>query len=325
MTGVAGREAYRGIGQLEDPPSDASFFTRRHLNYPPFTSARTPKELRGGHSVGVRALAWNAHGDVLMSCGSDQMVRAWHPEKSTDVRSTTEFTGHTGQISAIACHPTNPYLFATGGIDKTVRLWDTRAPSATKVVVTPGSNINLAYHPDGRYLAVGDKNETVSLVDAVQSTFMHKIKDGAVDREEVNEITWSPDGSLLLLPMGSGRISFLRALQIPGTHAGTFTEAEKGSSNWERIMYHPAHPAAIFCIKWDPTNRVVATAAADSTVAVWDAARWDCKCALSDFKYPSRSIDFSFDGEWLASGGEDTDISLVRTILYSYSSGLARK
>lgn len=80
---LAGREAYRGVGQLEDPPTDASFFTRRHINYPPFTSARPPKELRGGHSAGVRALAWNATGDVLMSCGSDQLVRAWHPEKST--------------------------------------------------------------------------------------------------------------------------------------------------------------------------------------------------------------------------------------------------
>ena len=313
MTGAAGREAHRRIGQLEDPPSDASFFTRRHINYPPFSSARPPKELRGGHSVGVRALAWNAHGDVLMSCGSDQMVRAWYPEKSTDVRLSTEFTGHTGQISAIACHPTNPHLLATGGIDKTVRIWDLRAPSATKVVAMSGSNINLAYHPQGKYLAVGDKNETVSLVDADQGAFMHKIKDGAVDREEINELAWSPDGSMLLLPMGSGRISFLRSPHTPDAHTETSIGADGLNSNWKRILHHSAHPAAIFCIKWDPTDRVVATAAADSTVAIWDSSRWDCKCVLSDFKYPSRSIDFSFDGEWLASGGEDVDISLVRT------------
>ncbi|EDP44975.1 hypothetical protein MGL_0782 [Malassezia globosa CBS 7966] len=310
MTAASGREAYRGIGQLEDPPTDASFFTRRHLNYPPFTSARPPKELRGGHNTGVRALAWNATGDVLMSCGSDHVVRAWNPERSSDVRATTEFTGHSGQISAIACHPTDPHLFATGGIDRTVRVWDLRAPSSTKVISTPGSNINLAYHPQGRFLAVGDKSETVSLIDADQGCFLHKIKDGSIDREEINELAWSPDGSMLLLPMGSGTISFLRAPDTPELEADASTAANGLKQCWEQVMIHHAHPAAIFCVKWDPTERVVATAAADSTLALWDSALWDCSRVFSDFKFPLRTIDFSFDGEWLAVGGEDPDVAL---------------
>lgn len=321
---LAGREAYRGVGQLEDPPTDASFFTRRHINYPPFTSARPPKELRGGHSAGVRALAWNATGDVLMSCGSDQLVRAWHPEKSTEVRSTTEFAGHLGQISAIACHPTNPHLFATGGIDKSVRLWDLRVSTATKVVSTPGSNINLAYHPEGRYLAVGDKSETVSLVNADQGTFLHKIKDGSLNREEINELAWSPDGTMLLLPMGSGTIGFLGAPHTPDAHAEAATGPHGLHPSWHCIMHHQAHPAAIFCIKWDPTKRVVATAAADSTVAIWDASIWDCHHIFSDFKFPARSIDFSCDGEWLAVGGEDSHLSLVRGIITDSWSYLSR-
>lgn len=80
-----GLEAYRRVGQLEEPWSDASFFARRGMPYPSFSSARSLKELRGGHSGGVRALAWNANGDSLISCGHDRVVRAWHPDRGVCV------------------------------------------------------------------------------------------------------------------------------------------------------------------------------------------------------------------------------------------------
>lgn len=92
---------------------------------------------------------------------------------------------HTDQISALASHPTNPNVIATGALDKTVRLWDIRLKKCTSTIVTPGPNINLAYSPDGSVLAVGDKNENVSLVDGNHGLFLHIIKNGTVDREEV--------------------------------------------------------------------------------------------------------------------------------------------
>lgn len=194
MNGAAGPDDDTRGGQLEAPQPMPSFFTRRGLPYPSFSSSRPPKELRGGHSSGVRALAWNADGSVLVSSGHDRMVRAWRPDESvrgsltqTDVRSTVELAGHTDQVSALACHPTHPQLLATGSLDRTVRLWDLRAPTAVRAVNTPGANINIAYHPSGDVLAVGDKNETVSLVDASSGALLHAIKNGLVDREEVRD------------------------------------------------------------------------------------------------------------------------------------------
>ncbi|KOS16236.1 tho complex subunit 3 [Malassezia pachydermatis] len=311
-----GLEAYRRVGQLEEPWSDASFFARRGMPYPSFSSARSLKELRGGHSGGVRALAWNANGDSLISCGHDRVVRAWHPDRGTDIRSSVELTGHTDQVSALACHPHHPHLVATGSLDRTVRLWDLRQPSPARIVTTPGANINLAYSPDGRYLAVGDKSETVSLIDAEQGTLLHTIKDGSMDREEINELAWSPDGSLLLLPMGSGGISFLRAPDTPDavTEEAGAPREHGFHPSWKRILLRPAHPAAIFCIAWDPKSRLVATTAADSTLALWDAKDWDSVHVFSEFIFPPRCIDFSCDGEWLAAGGEDAHVFLISTV-----------
>ena len=59
-------------------------------------------------------------------------------------------------------------------------------------------------------------------------------------------------------------------------------------------------------------TRLVATAAADSTVALWNADEWTNAHVFSEFKYPSRSLGFSHDGEWLAAGGEDTEVHIVR-------------
>lgn len=57
---------------------------------------------------------------------------------------------------------------------------------------------------------------------------------------------------------------------------------------------------------------LVATAAADSTIALWNTDEWTSAHVFSEFKYPSRSLGFSYDGEWLAAGGEDTEVHIVR-------------
>lgn len=114
--------------------------------------------------------------------------------------------------------------------------------------------------------------------------------------------------------MGSGGISFLRAPDTPDavTEEAGAPREHGFHPSWKRILLRPAHPAAIFCIAWDPKSRLVATTAADSTLALWDAKDWDSVHVFSEFIFPPRCIDFSCDGEWLAAGGEDAHVFLVR-------------
>ncbi|WFD33214.1 hypothetical protein MCUN1_000027 [Malassezia cuniculi] len=280
-------------GCLGHIPSDASIFARRGLSYPSFASSRPPKELRGGGRHAIRALAWNSDGKVLISSCNDGSAHVWNPDRGSDVR------------------PTHPDLLATGSIDKTVRLWDLRMPQAARVVQTPGSNINLTYHPNGRYIALGDKSETVSCIDATQGEFLYTIKDGAIDRQEINELAWSPDGRYLLMPTGNGSVTFLDVPDAPDACARTHSSARH--PDWKLAAEHFAHPATIFCLQWDPTSRLVATAAADSTIGLWNADEWTCAHVFSEFKYPARSLSFSHDGEWLAAGGEDTQVHIMST------------
>lgn len=83
-----------------------------------------------------------------------------------------------------------------------VRLWDLRTSKASKTVRTEGENINLAWSPDGLYLAVGNRDEVLSFIDARKGTVLKTIRCPT----EVNEVKWSPSGSLFFLTLGSGKV-----------------------------------------------------------------------------------------------------------------------
>lgn len=46
------------------------------------------------------------------------------------------------------------------------RFWDTRAGKNTATVTTPGANLYLAWSPDAHYLAVANRDDVVSIIDA---------------------------------------------------------------------------------------------------------------------------------------------------------------
>ena len=92
-------------------------------------------------------------------------VRVWTPERSLDVRSSIELKGHTESVETLAWDPTHPERLATASTDKSVRLYDIRSGSSIMTTTTPGANINLSFHPKGQLLAVGDRNDILSLID----------------------------------------------------------------------------------------------------------------------------------------------------------------
>ncbi|SPC62597.1 related to THO complex subunit 3 [Ustilago sp. UG-2017b] len=292
-------------------------FNSRSITLPNFSSLKT-KDLRSGHRSSVRGLGWSIDGRKLATCSSDRTIRIWVPERSIDHRASTEIRGHTDSVDQLIWHPTNPELVATASGDKSVRIWDTRLNSTTEtamVVATPGANINLTYHPTGNYIAVGDKSDTVSIIDCRKRKAIHTVCsrstcapagdetfDGATvmgSYDEINELSYSSDGSLLFLSSGSGSIHMHHTCS--------------SRNPYRRIHSHPAHTSNVFCIQHDPLSRFVATASSDAMISLWDSREWFSHKMVTSLAFPARAIGFSFDGELLASGGEDAFISINAT------------
>ena len=68
-----------------------------------------------------------------------------------------------------------------------------------------GENINITWSPDGNSIAVGNKEDLVTFVDAR----MFKIHTEQQFNFEVNEIEWNKSSNLFFLTSGQGCIHIL--------------------------------------------------------------------------------------------------------------------
>ena len=69
-----------------------------------------------------------------------------------------------------------------------------------------GENINICWSPDGHTIAVGNKEDLVTFVDA----WSQRIKTEEQFKFEVNEISWNNKNDLFFLTNGHGCINVLR-------------------------------------------------------------------------------------------------------------------
>lgn len=186
----------------------------------------------------------------------------------------------------------------------------------------PAGLLNLAYHPGGNYLAVGDRDDRIWLIDARNGKRVALILEKASSSEEYNELQWTPDGRKLVVSSNQSTLAVLDCSSFTGAAASATSTAEamqedKGtgtttpSIGWPKQRTFTAHTATVFCVKCDPTMRFAASAGVDSMVALWDVSEWTSHGMYAGLTANIRALGFSHDGELLAVGGEDPNIDIV--------------
>lgn len=73
-----------------------------------------------GHKESVYALAMNDNGSILVSGGTEKVVRIWDPRTGSK---TMKLRGHTDNIRALLLDPTGRFCLS-GSSDSMIRLWD---------------------------------------------------------------------------------------------------------------------------------------------------------------------------------------------------------
>jgi len=187
-----------------------------------------------GHKKKVHSVAWNSTGQRLASGSVDKTARLWSVEDHRKGKET-ELKGHTDNVDQVCWDPTHPDQLATASADKSVRVWDARSGKCSHNVSTSGENINIAWSPDGKQIAVGNSNDVLTIIEtrkmkkATEKTFPY----------EMNEFVWHPSGDSLFVAQGEKSAGFVEVL-----HAD-FTSYRK----------QPAHTASCYCIEFDPQGR----------------------------------------------------------------------
>lgn len=212
-------------------------------------------------------------------------------KEPSSVKEPVSIQGHTNTVYSVAFSPTGKTL-ASGGADKTIRLWDVATKQRRALIRTPEKVASLAFSPNGRTLASGGFDASITLwnvapneagmIEARKLTTFEKSH-----TTSVQNMAFSPDGETLATV--ASRDDVIRLWDVS---TGKVLALCKG--------HNSAPGTAVF----SPDGKTLASASDDSTVRLWDVASGKEKDNFKGHDGGVWSVAFSPDGKSLASGGE---------------------
>jgi WD40 repeat protein/tRNA A-37 threonylcarbamoyl transferase component Bud32 len=206
-------------------------------------------------------------------------------------------TGHDGTMWSVAFSPNGRWL-ASGGNDRTVRIWDTVKGQEVRAL-RGHSDVVLcvAFDPAGRRVASCGRDKTVRIWDPATGALLSTLPG---HKHAIRAFAFSPDGKQLISTSGpfdgDGR-------PLPG----------------EVIVWDPAAgrqvgtvagQRQVFSVAFSPDGRWFAGACGDGTVQLWDAHTTQEVCNLRGHTGVVRSVAFSLDSCRLVTTGDDKTIRL---------------
>jgi WD40 repeat protein/predicted Ser/Thr protein kinase len=285
------------------------------------------------HDYGATAVAFSPDSKHLATTGEDQLACLWDLASGARLQ---RLAGHKHAVTCVAFSPDGRKL-ATGGEDHTVRVWDTA--TGQELLLCQGHShwvTGVAFSPDGKRLASGSWDQTVRVWD------LEEKKPPAILRGHqavVRAVAFSPDGRYLAGAAADGAVKVWdlsndvepRTLQGQPGLVRTVAFSADGqllaSLNFDRRTWDPTpiftgHGSTVQAVAFSPRGQLVASAGGrldpeggpmQGEVKLWDPATCTEKLALHGHAGLVRCLDFSADGTYLASGGGDQTVRVVRT------------
>ena len=271
----------------------------------------------------VRHVAFGMNGEELATVSSHQ-IKFWDPKSGRFLKTIA------GQkISGFSFCGDGKTLATISSWEQTIKLWNTQSGTLYKTLAkNTGAMASIAFGPDGKLLATGGSDGTISLWD-VESGSESKLETGIKHTHPAYEIAFSPDGSLMVTCGPSAfliwdvqkqkclkRIEVNRniscgcvAFSQDGTRlAAGFLDGNVevlDTQDWHVLKRMDAHLGYVSSVAFSPGGKRMATAGGDHLLKVWDVQTWAEVKRLAGHTDRISSIAFNSSGSCLASGSHD--------------------
>lgn len=289
----------------------------------------------------VLTLAFSPDGTTLASSGGwpDHPIQLWDVA-NRQLRDT--LLGHTRWISALLFSVDGKVL-VSGSDDSTVRLWDVHTGALKCILEEHGDDVNaVALSPDGRTLASGSDDGTIQFWDMHIGEMIATLKGDAKFPEGINAIAFSPDGKTLasatveqiwlwdvntkqLKAVLEGHTDFVTTVMFSpdgktiASASWDWTFRLWDASTGKLRKTFGAHSSSTNTVAFSPNGETLASASRGlihlwhtkgTLLGLWYARTGEhIENFIPHIDYV-RTVVFSPDGKFLASGGYDSRLRL---------------
>jgi hypothetical protein len=240
------------------------------------------------HPLGVIKVSWSPDGELLASCGQDPVARIW----SAAGEKRFELSCGGGWVEQLAWSPSGQTLATSAG--RKVRLWSSQADPRGETEAMPSTVSALAWSPGGEVVAATCYGGVHLWPPELGAKARHLEWQGAV-----STLAWSPDGKIIACTSQDNSVHFWRldggedsemrgypfrpkALAWDAESRLLATSGHATITVWEFSGKGPegstplqleAHDELCTCLAFCPSKTLLASAAQDGEVLLWEPGR----------------------------------------------------
>jgi WD40 repeat protein/DNA-binding SARP family transcriptional activator len=278
-----------------------------------------------GHRLGLRNVGWSPDGKWIATTSDDGTARIWEAETGR-IRFT--LFGHASVVPAVAWSPDSTRL-VTGSYDGTAKVWRIADDSATETLSLSAQDTRngiwaVAFSPDGTRVMAGNLDATavkvwdVSLAGDEEWANVPAVPfflgSAAFTTDGGAVVASSADGSVTVWDSESAKRLLTFGPRGPATLPGGAAVLREGPASVTIDQLLDAPPGAdVLAIDVSPDGQLIATASADGSAKVWDAATGEGVFAL-EAGDPLYDVAWSPDGQLLAVAGVESDRGVVTIV-----------